>query len=76
MTVKMLVFDLDGTIVDANRITTYCVEVIKKCKRIGYRIVIATARPYYSAARFTELLCPNVLIASDGAWVSITTARV
>jgi Cof subfamily protein (haloacid dehalogenase superfamily) len=67
---KMIITDLDGTLLaDDKNISDYNVSILKKCKKIGIKIVFATARSDKACKRITDLVNPNILILNDGALI-------
>ncbi len=55
--IKLVVFDLDGTLLDNNgRIGNASVELIKKLKQLGVRFSIATQRVPSSVWDYSEAL--------------------
>jgi Cof subfamily protein (haloacid dehalogenase superfamily) len=68
--VKMIVMDLDGTLLtDDKNISKYTLAILKKCKANGIKIVIATARSEKSAKRCIDLVKPDIMILNGGALV-------
>ena len=67
--VKMIVVDLDGTILNENRkITDLTKQYLKELKENGYIIVIATGRIYASALKVTDgAEFSNYAITDNGA---------
>jgi Cof subfamily protein (haloacid dehalogenase superfamily) len=66
--IKMIVMDLDGTLLTNDKnISNYTLSILEKCKTIGIKIVIATARSEKSAKRCIELVKPNIMILNGGA---------
>lgn len=65
---KLIAIDLDGTLLtDDKKITKENVDFINHIIHIGYEVVIATGRGYYSAKRLTkELSKPLVYISNNG----------
>ena len=59
--IKMLVFDVDGTLYDLNRheIPRSCQEAIAKAKRSGLIFVIATGRTHYGLGAALNALEPD-----------------
>ena len=66
---KIIVSDLDGTLLDENsKITDYTRETIKKLNRLGVEIIIATGRGEASAIRFkNQLGIDTYIICNNGA---------
>lgn len=72
MNVKMLLFDLDGTLLHTDKtISDYSIYVINKCRDKGIKIVIATARSAFSAKRYIEMIKPDAVISSGGAIITV-----
>lgn len=68
--VRMVVIDLDGTLLDNNKnISEYNLSILEKCKNKGIKIVIATARSGKSAERCIKLVKPDIMILNGGALV-------
>jgi Cof subfamily protein (haloacid dehalogenase superfamily) len=66
----MIVMDLDGTLLDDNKnISNYTLAILEKCKNIGIKIVIATARSEKEAERVIKLLKPDFMILNGGGLV-------
>lgn len=66
---KIIVSDLDGTLLDENsKITDYTRETIKKLNRLGIEFIIATGRGEASAIRFkNQLGIDTYIICNNGA---------
>ena len=66
---KIIVSDLDGTLLDENsKITDYTRETIKTLNRLGVEFIIATGRGEASAIRFKNQLGINTyIICNNGA---------
>jgi Cof subfamily protein (haloacid dehalogenase superfamily) len=68
--VKMLVLDLDGTLLDdAKNISSYNLSILDECKKRGIKIVIATARGERPAKRCADLVKPDFQILNGGALI-------
>ena len=65
---KMLVFDLDGTLLDGNRnMPLENINYLNKLKRKGYIIVIATGRTLLSACdKLNNIKCVDYIISDTG----------
>lgn len=67
---KVLVFDLDGTLLTSKKeISNLTALVINKCSNSGILIVFATSRSEASCKRFCEKINPDYLISNGGALV-------
>ena len=73
--IKMIVVDLDGTILDKNRkISERTIEYLKHLKNNGYIIAIATGRIYSSVLKVTKgAEFANYIISDTGACIYDTT---
>ena len=73
MDIKMIVCDLDGTLLRSDSsISDYTLDVLEKCRAAGIKIAIATARPMYTALRlFVETIKPDIAIYNGGAMAKI-----
>ncbi|MBR1597659.1 MAG: Cof-type HAD-IIB family hydrolase [Lachnospiraceae bacterium] len=70
MQYKLLLFDLDGTLLRNDKtISDKTLSEIMRCRRQGMLIGVSTSRSKKNSTAFTDKLCPNVLICSDGAYV-------
>jgi len=69
--IKMIVMDLDGTLLndDDEKISSYTMSILNKCKEIGIKIVIATARSRIPTEEIIELIKPDFSILNDGALI-------
>ena len=69
--IKMIVGDLDGTLLDNNKQTSLEMKRIRvKLKEQGILFVIATARSIASAYQYILELEPDYVISCDGGLVS------
>lgn len=68
MTIKMLVFDVDGTLYDLKRheIPNSCIKAISLAKEHGYLFVIATGRAHYGLGAALESLGADYILSSNG----------
>jgi Cof subfamily protein (haloacid dehalogenase superfamily) len=68
MNIKMIVTDLDGTLLRSDKtISNYTIEILKKLCEEGIKIVFATARSTWSMFDFTEQVTIDDLCASNGS---------
>lgn len=68
--IKMIIMDLDGTLLNNDKnISPYALSILEKCKKIGIKIVFATARSVKSTKRLADLVNPDILILNDGALI-------
>ena len=70
MNVKMIVTDLDQTLLHTDKIISdYSVDVLTKCREAGIKIAYATARSTQASSRFFEWFMPDIFIGYGGALV-------
>lgn len=68
--IKLVVTDLDGTVVNARKtISPYTQSVFERCRQHGILTCIATARYRLGAKKLRALLQPDFEISTDGAMV-------
>lgn len=66
--IKLIITDLDRTFLRTDKsISNYSLDIIKRCKDQGIYIAIATARSERAAARYIELIKPDIVISNGGA---------
>jgi len=66
--VEAVIVDLDQTLLHTDKaISAYTVEIFKKCKERGIRLVVATARPYRTITQYCSLIDFDAIIVSNGA---------
>lgn len=71
MNYKMVVFDLDGTMLnDSKEIDNYTIKYLNELYEKGIEIIIATGRNYYEAKELTKHLKFNkIIMANNGCMV-------
>ena len=70
MKVKMIVTDLDFTVLHSDRsVSEYTGKVFAECRRQGILTAVATARFYLGAKSFLDVLKPDYAITNDGTMV-------
>ena len=76
--IKLLVFDVDGTLYDLNRheIPRSCREAIAQAKQNGLIFVIATGRTHYGLGAALNALNPDYILAVNGAVVADGQGRI
>ena len=73
----MIVMDLDATLLnDEKNISSYNLSILEKCKNIGIKIAIATARSEKEADRVVKLLKPDFMILNGGGLVLNKKGRI
>lgn len=72
MKIKMIVFDLDGTLLNSEKkITDATKASIQKCREKGIKVALATARSEAASKRITDIIKPDVMISNGGALAKI-----
>lgn len=70
ITDKLLLFDLDGTLLKSDKtISPYTISVLNDCREKGLLIGISTSRSEQNSMSFLSELRPDILISSGGALV-------
>ena len=70
MDVRMIVFDLDGTLLRSDKsVSEYSLSVIEECRKREIRIAVATARSEKAADKYIGGLHYDVMISNGGACV-------
>lgn len=70
MECKLLLFDLDGTLLrDDKTISDYTLQVLHECREKGILIGISTSRSEKNSMGFIDELNPDIIISSAGALV-------
>lgn len=68
MNYKLLLFDLDGTLLRSDKtISDTTLDVLQKCREKGFLIGISTSRSEKNCLLFLKELKPDVIISSGGA---------
>ena len=68
MQIKMIVCDLDGTLLRTDKtVSDYTLEILEKCREKGVKFAIATARPIHTTRPFADILKPDTIIYHGGA---------
>lgn len=72
MDIKMIVLDLDRTLLRSDKsISEYTTRILNECKRIGIKVVIASARPRRAVKVFANQIGCEDIICLNGAMVTI-----
>ena len=70
MEYKLLLFDLDGTLLRSDKsISEHTLSVLQKCRKKGLMLGVATSRSEQNSMTFLSKLLPDILISSGGALV-------
>jgi Cof subfamily protein (haloacid dehalogenase superfamily) len=72
MDIKMIVMDLDGTLLRTDKsISDYTAEVLNRCRERGIKVVIATARYVKQVKNFSKKISLDAIIALNGAVIYV-----
>lgn len=72
MNCKLLLFDLDGTLLRSDKtISEENLEALQKCRNKGILIGVSTSRSEQNCLPFVESLKPDIMISSGGALVKL-----
>ncbi len=76
--IKMIVFDVDGTLYDLVRheIPHSAVTAIQKAKQNGILFVIATGRTYYGLGKALNDLQPDYILSVSGGVVTDQNQKI
>ena len=67
---KAVILDLDGTLLHSDgSISEYTLEVLQECKRRDIPIVVATARFWFKAEKYIDMIDPDYAILADGTQI-------
>ena len=70
MQYKLLLFDLDGTLLKSDKtISAHTLSVLNDCRNRGLMIGVSTSRSEQNSMEFLSQLLPDILISSGGALV-------
>ena len=68
MNYKLLLFDLDGTLLQSDKtISERTLEVLEKCREAGIFVGVSTSRSEKNCLTFFPKLRPDIIISSGGA---------
>lgn len=74
---KLLLFDLDGTLLRSDKtISQRTLAVLKQCREKGFLIGVSTSRSEQNSMTFLNELVPDILISSGGALVKKGTEYI
>ncbi|MBE5853709.1 MAG: HAD family phosphatase [Lachnospiraceae bacterium] len=75
--IKLLLFDLDGTLLDNNKcISKRTLAALKLCREKGIRIGVSTSRSEQNCLNYLSELNPDIIISSGGALVKSPEAYI
>lgn len=67
---KAVVLDLDGTLLHSDKtVSEKTLSVLEECKKRGMIVVVATARFWFKAESFLEIIQPDYALLADGTMI-------
>lgn len=67
---KAIILDLDGTLLCSDKsISERTLKVIEQCKNAGILVIVATARFWFKAEKYLEMIRPDYAILADGTQI-------
>jgi len=67
---KAIILDLDGTLLRSDgSVSDYTLGVLEECRRRGIRIIVATARFWFKAEKYLNMISPDYAILADGTQI-------
>ena len=67
---KAVVLDLDGTLLHSDKtVSEKTLSVLEECKKRGMIVVVATARFWFKAEPFLEIIQPDYALLADGTMI-------
>lgn len=77
MNAKLLLFDLDGTLLRSDKtISQYTLQVLQQCREKGFLIGVSTSRSEVNSLQFIDKLNPEIVISSGGALVKYKNQHI
>lgn len=76
--IKMIVFDVDGTLYDLEKkeIPSSTIYAINKLKKLGIKFVIASGRTHYALGKAINDLNPDYIISCSGSVISDSNKKI
>lgn len=66
--IRVIIVDLDRTLLHTDKtLSAYTAEILKKCKKVGIKVIVATARPFRTAKEYCEMIDADGVVVSNGA---------
>ena len=67
---KAIILDLDGTLLHTDKsISQRTLKSLEQCKNAGILVIVATARFWFKAKKYLELIKPDYAILADGTQI-------
>lgn len=67
---KAIILDLDGTLLHSDgSISDYTLKILQECKNKGILVIVATARFWFKAEKYLNIILPDYAILADGTQI-------
>ena len=67
---KAIILDLDGTLLRSDKsVSERTLKTLEQCKNAGILVIVATARFWFKAEKYLELIKPDYAILADGTQI-------
>lgn len=67
---KAIILDLDGTLLRSDKsVSERTLKTLAQCKNAGILVIVATARFWFKAEKYLELIKPDYAILADGTQI-------
>ena len=67
---KAIILDLDGTLLRSDKsISERTLKALEQCKNAGILVIVATARFWFKAEKYLEMIRPDYAILADGTQI-------
>lgn len=67
---KAIILDLDGTLLRSDKsVSERTLKALEECKEAGILVIVATARFWFKAEKYLELIKPDYAILADGTQI-------
>ena len=77
MKTKAIITDLDRTLLRTDKsISDYTIDVFRKCRERGIRVMTATARPLRDIPEFRKQIAFDAVTATNGAVIELPDRRL
>lgn len=67
---KAIILDLDGTLLRSDKsVSERTLKALEQCKNAGILVIVATARFWFKAEKYLEMIRPDYAILADGTQI-------
>ena len=74
--VKVLIFDLDGTLIRSDKtISPFTLSVLQNCRQKGIKLMVATARPLRAVEEYCKTFSFDAMAVSNGARILVNDEK-